>query len=242
MNKKTKIWLIAAASFVVAGCVIFAGVMTVLKWDFTRLSTTAYETNEYEIKEEYKNIYLKTDIADVVIVPSDGETTSVVCFEQTNTKHSVSVDDGTLVIEAHDTRKWYEYIGVNFGKQTVAVHVPRAEYGTVELETSTGNANITNVECKDFTSVGGTGSITLSGVVAKEKISITRSTGDVIVDASDASEISIKTDTGDVGGSLLTDKMFVVHTDTGRIDVPDSANGGRCEAVTDTGNIKFEIK
>ena len=58
-------------------------------------------------------------------------------------------------------------------------------------------------------------------------------TGDVKFDACDASEISVKTDTGDVTGSLLTDKVFITNTDTGRVNVPQTATGGRCEIITD---------
>ena len=50
-----------------------------------------------------------------------------------------------------------------------------------------------------------------------------------------------KTYTGDVEGSVLTDKVFIVRTDTGRIDVPKSITGGRCEITTETGNIKISV-
>ena len=42
------------------GCIIFGGVMTVLKWDFGKLSTNKYETNTYEINEAFKQIFHKT--------------------------------------------------------------------------------------------------------------------------------------------------------------------------------------
>ena len=51
MKKATKILLMIAASAVLLGLIIFAGVMTVLKWDFTKLSTTKYETNAYSVKK-----------------------------------------------------------------------------------------------------------------------------------------------------------------------------------------------
>ena len=56
-----------------------------------------------------------------------------------------------------------------------------------------------------------------------------------------AAEILIKTDTGDVKGSLLSEKVFVVQTDTGSIDVPKTVSGGRCEITTDTGDIKISL-
>ena len=54
MKKATKIWIIVATSLILTGAIIFVGVMMVFKWDFTRLSTLNYETNEYEITEDLK--------------------------------------------------------------------------------------------------------------------------------------------------------------------------------------------
>ena len=34
MSRKTKIWLIAAAALVLAGCLLFAGTMAAQNWDF----------------------------------------------------------------------------------------------------------------------------------------------------------------------------------------------------------------
>lgn len=82
----------------------------------------------------------------------------------------------------------------------------------------------------------------MKNVIATEKFSIERSTGDVTFDGADAAEIFVKTDTGDVKGSLLTDKVFITETDTGRVDVPKTTIGGRCEITTDTGDISIEIK
>ena len=85
------------------------------------------------------------------------------------------------------------------------------------------------------------GDISLKNVISTEKISVERSTGDVTLDRSDAAELFIMTSTGDVEGSLLTNKVFITKTDTGRIDVPNSIIGGRCEITTDTGDIKISI-
>jgi len=82
----------------------------------------------------------------------------------------------------------------------------------------------------------------LKNVNAAEKFSIERSTGDVKFDGCDAAEVFVKTDTGDVTGTLLSEKVFIVETDTGKVDVPKTVNGGRCEITTDTGDINISIK
>ena len=61
MGKRMKLWLIIAVSLVVIGGIVFVGVMSVLQWDFMKLSTVKYETNSYEINEAYKkHPYLTT--------------------------------------------------------------------------------------------------------------------------------------------------------------------------------------
>ena len=60
-------------------------------------------------------------------------------------------------------------------------------------------------------------------------------------DRSAPAELFVETDTGDVRGSLLTEKTFIVQTDTGSVDVPETTTGGKCEITTDTGDIEIEI-
>jgi DUF4097 and DUF4098 domain-containing protein YvlB len=81
----------------------------------------------------------------------------------------------------------------------------------------------------------------MKNLTAKEKLSIERSTGDVIFEGCDAGEIYVKTDTGDVKGTLLSEKVFLTDTDTGKISVPKTITGGRCEVSTDTGDIELSI-
>ena len=60
-------------------------------------------------------------------------------------------------------------------------------------------------------------------------------------EGSDAAEIFVQTSTGDVEGSLLSSKVFIANTDTGKVDVPKSITGGRCEITTDTGDIRISV-
>ena len=319
MRNTTKIWLIIAASLVLIGCIVFGSVIFVLQWDFAELSTVKNETNHYEIDAVYRNISIVTDTADIVFALSETPKTSVVCLEQENRKHSVTVKDDTLVIEVADEREWYEYIGIGLGESEITVCLPQKEFGilsvksntgdveipkdlsfenmdisgstgdvtsyasavsaakietstgnihvenistgTLELsvstgritasgvvckgdlsiEVSTGKTNLTDIVCKNFISNGDTGDITLNHVIATEKLSIKNGTGDVKFDSCDAAEISVETDTGKVAGSLLTEKVFIIETSTGKIDVPETTTGGRCEITTDTGNIRITV-
>lgn len=320
MSKFTKIWLIIAASLVIIGATVFVGGMSMLKWDFRNFSTLKQETNTYEISESYKNISIITDTADITFIPTDAEKTSVICKEQQNLNHSVTIKDGSLTIELTDSRKWYQYISIGVNNSSVEIYLPEEEYaklfvknstgkidvregfsfesieiigstgdaycsssasgkinikrstGDIRLEgisadslelscktgkiyissvnvtndinisTTTGDKKLNDITCKSLTSKGSTSDITLVGVVAESSFNIENSTGDVKFDGCDAAEIFVKTDTGKVTGSLLSDKIFFAATDTGKVEVPKSLTGGRCEITTDTGDISISIK
>lgn len=109
------------------------------------------------------------------------------------------------------------------------------------VKVSTGNTILQDIACGSLAALGDTGDISLENVTARELLQVVRDTGDVRLTRCDGGEISIKTDTGDVIGSLLSEKVFSVHSDTGRVNVPKSVAGGPCEITTDTGDIKITI-
>ena len=96
--------------------------------------------------------------------------------------------------------------------------------------------------CASLLSEGTTGDILLDHVTSADTLSIISDTGDVEFRESDAADIFVRTVTGDVLGSLLTEKVFITETGTGKVEVPESIAGGRCEIGTDTGNIRIEVR
>ena len=80
MSKRAIIWIVIGGSLVLIGAMIFVGVMTMLNWDFKKLSTVQYVTNDYDITEEYKSILINSDTADIELVAAMGEKTTVNCY------------------------------------------------------------------------------------------------------------------------------------------------------------------
>lgn len=233
MRKRAKIWLIIASSLVLVGCMIGGSVMTLFKWDFTKLSTVKHETNEYKINEDYINILIVTDTADIVFVPSESRESSVVCYEQKKAKHSVTVNDGTLVIEVVDTRKWYEHMGIFFGTPKITVYVPQGEYGTLSVKSSTGDVEIP----KDFKFEGidiseSTGVVT-NYASASELIKIKTSTGDIRLENISAGTLDLSVSTGNVTVSNVTCEGDVkINVSTGKVNIIDTC----CKNVISSGN------
>lgn len=317
MSKATKIWIIIAFILILIGGILFVGIMMHLNWDFNKISTDDYETNTHAIDEEFENILIETNTADIEFIKdSDAKVT---CFEAKNENHTVIVENQTLKIKIENKKKWYEYISLNFRSPKITLSIPEGEYidlaiqsdtgntiipnyfyfknieiekstgsvdckasaeslakiktstgsisienasiGALDLSTSTGNISVKNtncntvlkadvstgkieldhIQCSTLSSDGSTGDIKIKNVVASGNFAIRRDTGDIYFDHADAGEINIETDTGDIGGTLLSEKIFIVETDTGKIDVPKSTIGGECQITTDTGDITLSI-
>ena len=112
----------------------------------------------------------------------------------------------------------------------------------ISITESTGRVVMNNVSCRDLISDGDTDSLTMTNVIASGEFNLERDTGNIEFNRCDAETIYVNTDTGSVTGTLLTDNVFIIETDTGSVDVPKSITGGRCEITTDTGNIRITIK
>ena len=220
MSKLAKIWLIVATSLLLIGCLIFGGVMTVLKWDFSKLSTNRYETKKYEIGEKFSSISIKVDTADVKILPSDGADCSVECYEQKNIKYSVEVKDNVLTVEVVDSRRWYEYIGINFSSTKVTVYLPRGEYDKLSVRSDTGDTEIS----KDF---------------SFEIIDIAASTGNVKNFASASGDVTVKTSTGDILVENTSAKSIDLSVSTGDIALSDVNCSGDVSIRVSTGRARL---
>lgn len=258
--KSAKKWIVAALLLILTGGVIFCGVMTAFGWDFTKLSTSSYEKNSYQVEEAYTNISVSTDTADIIFVLSENSQTSVECYERKKEKHSVTVEDGTLVIKAVDTRKWYEHIGIDFGSSKITVSLPQKEYEALSIKSDTGDVAIPKElrfesidiaghtgDVKNYASTSGgikvkttTGKIYMEGVFA-EKLDLTVSTGNVTaLDVACAGDVTVEVSTGKTCLTNLTCQNLTSSGDTGDILLKNVVATQKFTIERDTGDVKFE--
>lgn len=198
MNKKTKIWFIIASFLILIGCIMFCSVMTIFKWDFTKLETNKLEINEYDIYDNFDDIKIITNTSDIVFIPYDKPNNLIVCNEHKNLEHLVKVVDNTLYIEVVDTREWYEYIGISFNTPKITIYLSKSEYGKLLIKSSTGDIDIPN----NFKFAN---------------IDVSTSTGDMVNYASVYENIKAKTSTGNIFIEDIMASMIDISTSTGKV-------------------------
>ena len=319
MNRRLRKLIPAALILLVVGALIMVAAMFSMKFDFRRLGTRRTVTNTYTPAGDFEDILIGIDTAELTFLPSEDGKLKVICVEEEGMQHVVAVSDGTLSIQAVDTQRWHEKIGVGGEKTSVTVYLPKKEYdaltlktstgdvtvpaafrfrsvlmtgstadidfraftegnvsiristgdisldglkadsldltastghirvsasviaGSVKVQTSTGEVGFTDLNCADARVKTTTGEVDLTRVLASASLRIETDTGDVSFDRSDAPEVRVETDTGDVTGTLLTPKAFEADTHTGRVKLPSSEPGGRCELKSDTGDFEISI-
>ena len=220
MKKRTKIWMIVAASLMGAGIILFGVILAMLGWDFSKLSTDRFETNTYVISEAYQDLVIDSLTADVTILPSEDGTTKIVCYEEHRSKHAVFVENGSLTIDLQDERKWYEYIGIHVTFPRLTVYLPAGEYGKLSVKLSTGDTSISKDLC--FAS-----------------ISLSASTGDYFSSASVAGAVQVKLTTGDIRIEGCKVGSLDLDVTTGDITVSDVTCAGKILEDLSTGDSVY---
>lgn len=231
--------LITAISLIAVGALLFTVALAALDFDFSKLSTVKYETNTYEVSGDFDKISIDVTTTQIVFAQSEDENCKIVCHETEKVKHSAAVQDGTLVIDTVDTRKWYDHIGISFGGMKMTVYLPHDEYAALLVNTDTGDVVIP----KDFTfesiSVDSDTADIACYASTSKNIEISTDTGKIKVDGVCVGEMNLRTETGTINvQSVNAAGAVVVEVDTGKVQLTDV----ECKEITaesDTGDITF---
>lgn len=261
MGKSTKILLISAAVLVFIGLMIFAVTMSAIGWDFTMLGTKRFETNSYDVIEEFTGISIDTDTADIVFKVSDNGQCRVECYEFENEKHTVLAKDGILCISVTRSQKWYDYIGINTDSPVITVYIPKKHYeslvikestgdvelvdefdfGHVSVSASTGDINIKNVSTGAIELLVSTGNISVSGVKIAGECKVELSTGKTALTDLSCKTLTSDGNTGDIvlKNVIVAEKLTVTRS-TGDVKL-DGSDAAEIFITTDTGNVEGSL-
>lgn len=259
MKNSTKVLIILGVVLLAVGVAVFVTGMALDDWKFFKFETVKYETNTYEVNGEFDKISVNTLIDGIAFVLSDGGECKVVCQERENTKHSVEVKDGTLVISYEETGKWYEHIALfSDGSPKMTVYLPRSEYSSLKIDEETGDVEIPadfkfgmidvsastgDVKCyaaADSIKIGlSTGAVQVENVSTRA-LDISVSTGRVAVQSVDcAGDIKIKVSTGNAKLGGVECDNFTSDGSTGKIVLYSVIASGKIHIERSTGDVEF---
>ncbi len=216
------------------------------KWyEYIGLSFKTSKITIHIPEGEYGSLLIKSSTSDIEI-PNELKFNNIDISVSTGNVRNCASSTGDLKLSTSTGH--IDITGISAGKIELSTSTGDINASSVVcsddffVNVTTGKTNISDTICKSIFSKGNTGKVALKNVIVSETFDIKRSTGDILIDKCDAKELNITTDTGDVKGTLLSEKVFITKTDTGRVNVPKTVSGGKCEITTDTGNIKINIE
>ncbi len=228
-----------------------------MKLDISALNTLETYTKTYYESADVTNISIKGESSKVILIPYEEDECKIVCTEAERITHEIEAKDGTLYIEKHDTRRWYEHIGVFIGDMTIEVYLPETEYNKLTVENSSGSvvvpegfffneADIENssggVEfrasadrvCVDVSS----GSIKINGVSAAD-MKLRSSSGSIKVDGTECEEMDISASSGAVKLSDVECTNVTAECSSGSVALTNVIAAGKMKAKTSSGSVKL---
>ena len=193
------------------------------------------EYSSLEINAGVGNIKLPSDFAfnDIDVSLSVGD---LVCNSSAAERVQIDSSTGNVIFE----NATFKHLTISLSTGNVSINDVNCA-GDLSIDISTGRTQLNNVNCNNLYSTGSTGKINMKQVIAQNKINVERSTGDISFECCDAAELFVQTSTGDIEGSLNSPKVFVYSTSTGKVSLPKTTTGGKCELNTSTGDIAITI-
>lgn len=112
----------------------------------------------------------------------------------------------------------------------------------IELLNVSGSIEAESADVREMSVRTQSGNIQLREITVMSVLSAESSSGNIDMERCDADTLELKSSSGNIRGTLLSDKIFNLKTNSGKIEAPESVrDAGICNASTSSGNIRFEI-
>ncbi len=264
MKKTKKCALFVALVMMIAGAAIFFIAFAIAGFKFQNLSTEKIVTQNAEIKEPFQRISISSYEYDLNILKSEDNKCRVIFTGNEKQPLVCNVKGMELVIDLHNTKKWYENIGSTFQfasqKDTgIRVYLPQKEYeaiyassysgdiiidsgfsfGEANFDTSSGNIKASGMTDHKLDIQSYSGKIDISEISASDIINIGTQSGTINVEKVNAYNIAVNSYSGKVSlENLIAKGSLSIETQSGNVALSGSADS--VTVNTYSGRINLE--
>lgn len=110
----------------------------------------------------------------------------------------------------------------------------------ISAKTTSGEIYAGGAICLEASFESCSGNVELEGVNVRDSLNVETTSGNIELDECDSAALKLVSTSGNISGELLSEKVFMAKSTSGRINVPFGLSGGKCEITTTSGNIDFE--
>lgn len=241
MKKATKISLAVAVTLLLLGAAAVLVAFAATGFDIGKIGDSGKTVEErYEADAPFSSVFVEEMVCTVRILPSGDGTCYAEYRGSDKIIQTVTVEDGVLTVRGKDTRRWYERIGIFYGKCEMCVYMPEGVYENLTVRTDAGNIAVPEAftfRRAELKAVSGEVEM-LAGV--REKLSVQTTSGDIQVQNTEAEQIELHAVSGSVSGrDLAADERLSVQTTSGDIRL-EGVRCGKADISTTSGAILWQ--
>lgn len=254
--------LIIALICLIVGLLIIGIGWGLLQKKPTEKNTVKDSVYEYGLDEAPTQIQIITLDSRVEICPTEGDKWKVECKDKEDLYHTVELVDGVLSVkQIGNVRKWYEYIGIFNGFQTlkVTVYLPRAVYESLSIHSTSGsirveeglifsNASLQNVSGSIHCASSVTGSLNIQNTSGSifvggrvgENLNAKNISGSIHVIGGVDGALNVTGGSGYIEIANATPSSASIKNTSGGISLTNVIVGGECRVDNTSGSIELE--
>ena len=273
MKKSIKAVLLAACALIITGIIICVCAFGAVDFDIYRLSTPEDVTREWHLEtvpsEGIERIRVNAEVDSIRVYSSGSDEISLTYYTSQYGSYELRNENGELSLDyvALKSRKWYEYITVDFSgahsdEISVEIGIPAGYDGDVYIETTAGDMELRNLELDGALSARSTtgymelygvsaasveaqittGAVKLRDITAGGDISVGCTTGEAgLENVFSEGSTTVCSTTGDIAMRCVEAASITVECTTGSVNGYDVSSGSTVITST-TGDISVNMR
>ena len=261
---KTNKKYLVAAIMLTMGIVVFLAGFAVAGFDLKNIGTESpYEERYFTADGDVDFIWIKDSNMPIEFRSSDDDQIHILYFENEETRYTIDSENGSLKMRKNTNRKWFHwFFTIDFASwdTKVVVSIPRSYRGTIEVTTSNGRVEFSDIRTEQLTAGTSNARIELRDVGITGDLKLENSNGSVLVNGvsverdffAQTSNARISVDKTEIGGNGVcrtsngvirvadsTAQSFDLDTNNGQIDLERMSAASDLSAETSNSDIQL---
>ena len=196
----------------------------------------------YDISQVPTCIDITTLESRIEILPIEGNEWRVECKETEDRSHTVSLVEGVLTIRQNgDTRKWYEYIGLNsFQNPSVIIYLPKQAYVALSVHSVSGSIKVQEGFIFSNASLQNTSGSILCNSFVEGDLNVKNTSGSIYITGGVGGKLEVRNVSGSVKIKNVSPESVTIKNTSGSIDLINVVCAGACNVENGSSSIKLE--
>ena len=201
----------------------------------------ALDKKQYVASSKIKEIEVFETSDNVEIVSGNVKAVTVDYYESSEKTFTIEEKGNTLVVKRDEKNEIFSF-GIDFNDYRVTITLPKDFNGDVNVQSTSGNINVSDVSIQNLTACHTSGSTNFTNINVDDEIYTSSTSGSIKYDNVTAGTISIQSTSGSIGlDNIETESEVNLLATSGSIRFDNLKLSGDLSVITTSGSIHGTI-